>query len=669
MTAKQLSIWDIDQYEKFKIKEIILKNYKRIHGEYKLKLSPGINIITPNYDDKDYEITETECDIDFNPYEQHVDTLCQNDIIEMINLFKNNKNFGLWDYSFFADNKYISVGAILEKDKQEIYFERRKRYRGKEQIGEVIINDNTTKFKKINNNIEKMNEFKKIVNKIAIYPDEAPIFLRVKYTKNFYHILQRYPLIDIKTFVSDINELCFKYDIGCKLEIETNKVDIKNINNYNDTLLELAMIIALEKQIKNSVVIISHRFGLNYIYDNNLDKALKMLEEFVFQKQQVIVLYDNPYNIWDWQRVKYNVDFINKIRGIKNYYKMVWFNEKYKKDEDWNNVTIKIAARELIERQELDLNDKIRVSKRIIRDALLKCKKPAIACSFGKDSMVLVDLVMKTYDELKNNCKNFETKRPVIIFCNTGVEFPEHIKFAKEQIEIFKNKGWKYHEEKPDTNFFKIVEKYGFPMFGKAIRPNKNPKLYNKIKELGIRFAGNKCCEELKEKVSNRVYKKLDIDMVFTGILASESENRRYRWYDLRDIYYSKTQETYKSVPIIHFKDEDIWEYIKRYNIPTSPLYSMGYEYEDPKTGEIKKICYTRTGCWPCAMQIKYKHNNIELLRHTHPHLWKLIMVKKGLAKEILKFKKGWSEDKWNETADIILKQYLETKPCHFDII
>ena len=44
-------------------------------------------------------------------------------------------------------------------------------------------------------------------------------------------------------------------------------------------------------------------------------------------------------------------------------------------------------------------------------------------------------------------------------------------------------------------------------------------------------------------------------------------------------------------------------------------------------------------------------------------------MVKKGLAKEILKFKRGWLESSWDETTDAFVERYLEVKPCHFDKI
>jgi hypothetical protein len=69
-------------------------------------------------------------------------------------------------------------------------------------------------------------------------------------------------------------------------------------------------------------------------------------------------------------------------------------------------------------------------------------------------------------------------------------------------------------------------------------------------------------------------------------------------------------------------------------------------------------------------MNIKHDGNNIEMLRHTHPHLWELLMIKKGLAKELYKFKHDISEKNWKENEDItenLMTKYLEAKPCHLD--
>ncbi|QUH21768.1 phosphoadenosine phosphosulfate reductase family protein [Alkaliphilus sp. B6464] len=679
----QLSLFDEKCFERFKIKELILKNFKRIHGEYRFKLSPSINIITPNYEDEDYEITETACGIDFEPLKQHVDTLCQNDMVDMIKLLKNERDFELWDYSFFSNDKYISVGVVIEKESgEEKFYERKKRYRGVEQIGEVLNyrEGEKTRFRKINNKNKELMDFKNLISNLAIYPHDYPVLDKVKYSKNFYNVLSQYPMISIKDYIEDINNICEKYNVKFRLivnaakEIEIYKDTSSGYDDCNERLLELAMLIALEKQLGHSIVFITHGFKFTHIYDNDLDVAMEMLNEFVSQGKQVILLYDNPYNIWDWDRVIYNVKINNKINDTPNLYKAVWFNEKYKQDEEWDNVTIKLAARELIERQELSIEDKIKVSKRIIRKALFQSTKPAIAVSYGKDSMVMLDIVKRTVDEIKEQYDNLsdiektnhkKPEYPIIVFCDTGVEFPEHYTFIREQEEYLRSIGFMIYRTKPKTNFFKIVDKKGFPMFGKSIRKDSHPEIYRKIQSLGIRTCGNYCCEKLKEEPSAELYKELKVDLAFVGLLAVESRRRREGWYVTGDIYYNQTEGYHKALPIIHFKEEDIFKYIETFNVSISPLYSMGYWKQED--GEEEFIKYTRTGCWPCSMSIQFSGNNMEMLRNTHPKLWNTIMVKKGLAKEIYKFKHGIKEEKWTEDCMRVLERYLEVKPCHFD--
>jgi tRNA(Ile)-lysidine synthase TilS/MesJ len=50
----------------------------------------------------------------------------------------------------------------------------------------------------------------------------------------------------------------------------------------------------------------------------------------------------------------------------------------------------------------------------------------AVACSFGKDSMVVLDMARKINPNVK------------VVFNNTGVEFPETIQFKNEMVKKWK---------------------------------------------------------------------------------------------------------------------------------------------------------------------------------------------------------------------------------------
>ena len=229
-----------------------------------------------------------------------------------------------------------------------------------------------------------------------------------------------------------------------------------------------------------------------------------------------------------------------------------------------------------------------------------------------------------------------------------------------------KSMGFKIDQTKPLMRFVDIVKKYGFPMFGKAIRKDKNPQIYEKIKSLNIKTCGNMCCHLLKEEPTRLYYLNNKIQLSFVGILAEESYMRMSRWYMLGDTYWNKGQNLYKCQPLIHFSEDDVWRCIKESGLAYNPIYDKGY-WDTNKNGDDVYIKYQRNGCYVCSMNIQFQGNNIQMLRNTHYKLWDFVMNKLGLAKEIFKFKHGIKEEDWGENTTYMLESYLQAKPCHFD--
>ena len=99
-------------------------------------------------------------------------------------------------------------------------------------------------------------------------------------------------------------------------------------------------------------------------------------------------------------------------------------------------------------------------------------ERPVIAFSGGKDSLVVLHLVRA----LKPDCE--------AMFCNTGVEYPETVRYCK----TIPNLDW----VQPTMTFWECVDKWGWPvMKGK----NKSTRQ-------------NECCLHLKELPAKKYYKE-----------------------------------------------------------------------------------------------------------------------------------------------------------------
>ena len=238
-----------------------------------------------------------------------------------------------------------------------------------------------------------------------------------------------------------------------------------------------------------------------------------------------------------------------------------------------------------------------------------------ISYSGGKDSTVLSHIA-------KQLCPNI-----LHLFANTTNEYPEtlrHIQWevAENHTNIItvlpidiKGEMW---------NFKKVVERYGFPMFSKrvsnAIRTyqhartpqtkqnsidyiDRNFKKYQKYMELPI---SDKCCDKLKKEPLRRKAKELGMECAILGILASESYQREKSWLEYGcNVFYKFKDNQCK--PLSFWSDEDINEYIEKYNVKISDLYSMGY---------------TRNGCMYCGFGVQLEppeRNRYKKLKETHP--------------------------------------------------
>jgi len=240
-----------------------------------------------------------------------------------------------------------------------------------------------------------------------------------------------------------------------------------------------------------------------------------------------------------------------------------------------------------------------------------------VSFSGGKDSTVLLDLVRNIYPDVP------------AVFADTGLEYPE----IREFVKTIDNVTWL----KPKIHFKDVIEKYGYPVISKEVSeavwgtrkgyPSMIKKLtdenrpYNCIKYKNLLEAefniSHKCCDEMK-KVPFKDYEKQTKLKPFVGSMTIESRQRQTAW--LKSGCNAFEAKRPMSLPISFWTDNDIWDYLKTYNIPYSKIYDMGYE---------------RTGCMFCMFgcHLEKEPNRFQRMKETHPKQYEYCMNNLGLAK------------------------------------
>ena len=264
-----------------------------------------------------------------------------------------------------------------------------------------------------------------------------------------------------------------------------------------------------------------------------------------------------------------------------------------------------------------ETESKVEATTDFIREVLAQHKKPVVACSFGKNSMIVLHIV-----------RQFDPNVHVL-FNNTLVEYPDTYQFKRMIAEKW---GLNLVETKPTKTFWWVTENYGFPLFSRK----------------GYKDASKSCCRYLKEYPVEKILRMYKFDLYFTGLTRHESRRREFSARKYGKYFYSKRAKHWKCHPLQDWTEEDVWNYHEINGLPHNGV----YDKEAPDGFKI------RTGCWCCTIPIKY--GKIEFLRTNYPKLWRLLL-RKGLAKLLLEKKLGVV------MPNDHIEHIIETRPCMFD--
>ncbi len=196
-------------------------------------------------------------------------------------------------------------------------------------------------------------------------------------------------------------------------------------------------------------------------------------------------------------------------------------------------------------------------------------KPPVVAYSGGKDSLVVLLLALKAFE---NEDIKFD-----VLFTDTGLELPETLKNISDveeryNINIIKAKS---------TDFWKKLEEYGPPA-------------------RDYRWCSEVCKMKPLEKIINDRYS--NGCLTFVGLRKYESMNRSKKPRIWKSPHIEKQM---LSAPILNWSAMHVWIYLFKNNAPYNKLYEK---------------CFDRVGCYMCpAMEL----GEIELIKKMYPELWK----------------------------------------------
>jgi 3'-phosphoadenosine 5'-phosphosulfate sulfotransferase (PAPS reductase)/FAD synthetase len=292
---------------------------------------------------------------------------------------------------------------------------------------------------------------------------------------------------------------------------------------------------------------------------------------------------------------------------------------------------MKITKEEFDKRIGLSLDEKINLSIHTIeRWYFQNDEKVFVSFSGGKDSTVLLHIVRRMFPKV------------IGVFVDTGLEYPENRELVKktENIIILK----------PKKKFNQIINEFGYPVVSKDVsykvhmlqnpseknaksrhlyltgetstgnfsRDYKLAKKWLKLIDSGIKIS-DKCCFFLKEEPINRYVKETG-SLPIIGSLAIESKRRRKAYMNTGCNHFSKNKMRSRSMPIAFWTEDNIWEYIRKYNLEYSKIYDMGIQ---------------RTGCMFCTFGIMFdkEPNRFQLMKEMHPKHYNYCINKLKIGK------------------------------------
>lgn len=197
----------------------------------------------------------------------------------------------------------------------------------------------------------------------------------------------------------------------------------------------------------------------------------------------------------------------------------------------------------------MKFTDKVINARDLITEALSKYENVAVACSFGKDSMVVLHITL----QINPGVQVFSVMTPF--------KFKETFEYKDMIHDMWCLNMRTYIQSRPLG--YSSASGRGYLGY---------PEIYKEDPD--------KCCDVYKVDMTKQAIRELNLDAWITGLRRTEGRTRTN--YD----FIETDKGLVKVNPILDFTELDVWRYLAVNEIPVNPLYKEGYR---------------SLGCEPCS--------------------------------------------------------------------
>lgn len=190
---------------------------------------------------------------------------------------------------------------------------------------------------------------------------------------------------------------------------------------------------------------------------------------------------------------------------------------------------------DLLHSRTLEFRSVVASAQQTIHHALQHMKKPYISFSGGKDSLVMLHMILEQKQDLP------------VIYWDADASYPDTDEFLN-RLAIQWKLDFKRIKTEPMLNIFR---KYGI----------NHPQIEEKTMIATV------------YRPIAKLMKQYHFDGVFVGLREEESFGRRQLIKHKGQTFWNKYQHVTECLPVAYFRTEDIWAYITSRNLPYNSVY------------------------------------------------------------------------------------------------